>query len=61
VVAVALNTGRLTGDLARAAISEAGGETSLPAADPIRDGAVGADLLAWALTSAADARRSSSR
>ena len=57
VVAVALNTARLTDDLARASISEAGGETRLPAADPIRDGALGADLLAWALTTAVESRR----
>ncbi len=57
VVAVALNTARLTDDLARASISEAGGETRLPAADPIRDGALGADLLAWALITAVESRR----
>jgi uncharacterized NAD-dependent epimerase/dehydratase family protein len=61
VVAVALNTARLTGDLARAAISEAGGETNLPTADPIRDGAVGADLLAGTLITAADSRRLATR
>jgi uncharacterized NAD-dependent epimerase/dehydratase family protein len=61
VVAIALNTSGLTGDLARAAVAEAGGETNLAAADPIRDGAVGADLLAWALTTAAEARRSAAR
>jgi len=61
VVAVALNTARLTDDLARASIAEAGGETTLPAADPIRDGAVGADLLAWALITAVESRRSAAR
>jgi len=61
VIAVAVNTARLGGDLARATISEAGGETNLPAADPIRDGAVGADLLAWAVTTAVESRRSAAR
>ena len=61
VVAIALNTARLTGDLARATVLEAGGETNLPAADPIRDGAVGADLLAWAVMTAAEVRRSAAR
>ena len=61
VVAVALNTARLSGDLARAAITEAGGQTNLPAADPVRDGAVGADLLAGALITAAVARRAAPR
>jgi uncharacterized NAD-dependent epimerase/dehydratase family protein len=61
VIAIALNTARLTGDLARGAIVEAGGETDLPAADPIRDGAAGADLLARAVVTAADARRAAAR
>lgn len=61
VIALALNTARLTGDLARAAITEARGQTALPAADPIRDGAVGADLLAWAVTAAVESRRSTAR
>ncbi len=61
VVAVALNTARLTDDLALASISGARGETRLPAADPIRDGAFGADLLARALTTAVESRRSAAR
>ena len=61
MIALALNTARLTDELARTAISEAGGETKLPAADPIRDGAVGADLLARAVTTALESRRSAAR
>ena len=61
VIAIALNTARLTGDLARSAIVEAGGQTDLPAADPIRDGAAGADLLGWAVVRAAAARRAAVR
>ncbi|HZP95838.1 MAG TPA: DUF1611 domain-containing protein [Candidatus Limnocylindria bacterium] len=61
VVAVALNTAGLTGDVARAAIAEAGSETTLPTADPVRDGAAGADLLARALGTAAGDPRSAAR
>jgi uncharacterized NAD-dependent epimerase/dehydratase family protein len=58
VIAIALNSARLTDDLALRAIVEARGETDLPAADPIRDGPAGADLLARAVVLAAAARRS---
>lgn len=61
VAAVALNTARLPDDRARAAIAQAGGETALPAADPVREGAAGADRLARALTAAVDARRGAAR
>lgn len=53
VVAIALNTSGLTGDLAQAAVAEASGRTNLPAADPILLRVVGADLLASAIVSAA--------
>ena len=53
VVAIALNTSGLTGDLAQAAVAEASSRTNLPAADPILLRVVGADLLASAIVSAA--------
>ena len=49
VVAVAINTSELSDKAARAAIERAGTETGLPAADPVREGAVGADRIANAL------------
>jgi len=49
VVAVALNTADVSEDLARASIAAASHETGLPAADPIREGASGADRIARAL------------
>jgi uncharacterized NAD-dependent epimerase/dehydratase family protein len=52
VVAIALNTSGLTEDSATAAVAAAGAETGLPAADPIREGASGADRIATAITRA---------
>jgi uncharacterized NAD-dependent epimerase/dehydratase family protein len=49
VVAVALNTADVSEELAHALIQSAATETGLPAADPIREGAPGADRLANAL------------
>jgi uncharacterized NAD-dependent epimerase/dehydratase family protein len=49
VVAVALNTGDADETFARALIQSAALETGLPTADPIREGAAGADRLASAL------------
>jgi uncharacterized NAD-dependent epimerase/dehydratase family protein len=49
VVAVALNTASVSDKLAHAAIQSAEAETGVPAADPIRDGAPGADRIARAL------------
>jgi len=49
VVAVALNTAGLSDELARAAIQSAAAETGLPADDPVREGAPGADRIADAL------------
>jgi uncharacterized NAD-dependent epimerase/dehydratase family protein len=52
VVAVALNTVALDDREAARAIFDAAAETGLPAADPIREGAAGADRLALALMDA---------
>jgi uncharacterized NAD-dependent epimerase/dehydratase family protein len=49
VVAIALNTAAVSEDLARATIAAASHETGLPAADPVREGAPGADRIANAL------------
>jgi uncharacterized NAD-dependent epimerase/dehydratase family protein len=49
VVAVAVNTADVSEQLAYATIQSATAETGLPAADPIREGAPGADRLASAL------------
>jgi uncharacterized NAD-dependent epimerase/dehydratase family protein len=49
VVAIALNTADLSEELAHALIQNAAAETGLPAADPIREGPVGADRIASAL------------
>ncbi len=49
VVAVALNTADVSEALAEAAIQSAAVETGLPTADPIREGAPGADRIARAL------------
>jgi uncharacterized NAD-dependent epimerase/dehydratase family protein len=49
VVAVALNTSALGDTSAQRMIAIAGSETGLPAADPIREGAPGADRLATAV------------
>jgi uncharacterized NAD-dependent epimerase/dehydratase family protein len=49
VVAIALNTAGVSANLANAAIQSASAETGLPAADPIREGASGADRIASAL------------
>jgi uncharacterized NAD-dependent epimerase/dehydratase family protein len=49
VAAVALNTSALGSDFAEALIKDAAFRTKLPAADPIREGAAGADRLAQAL------------
>ena len=55
VVAIALNTARVNEELARAMIQNAASETGLPAADPIREGAAGADRIAHALREAVPA------
>jgi uncharacterized NAD-dependent epimerase/dehydratase family protein len=55
VVAVALNTSELSEKAAQAAIESAGTETGLPAADPVREGALGADRIASALREAVPA------
>jgi uncharacterized NAD-dependent epimerase/dehydratase family protein len=52
VVAVALNTALLDEEAARDAMRRAASETGLPAADPIREGASGADRLAHAMLGA---------
>jgi uncharacterized NAD-dependent epimerase/dehydratase family protein len=49
VVAVALNTADVSEKLAYGLITSAAFETGLPTADPIREGAAGADRLASAL------------
>ncbi|HYU81584.1 MAG TPA: DUF1611 domain-containing protein [Candidatus Polarisedimenticolia bacterium] len=49
VVAVAINTSELSEQAAQAAVERAGTETGLPAADPVREGAAGADRIASAL------------
>ena len=49
VAAVALNTSDLSGDFADALIQDAALRAKVPAADPIREGAAGADRLAQAL------------
>jgi uncharacterized NAD-dependent epimerase/dehydratase family protein len=49
VVAVALNTADADEEFARALIQSAALETGLPTADPIREGAAGADRIANAL------------
>ena len=49
VVAVALNTATVSEERAKAEIAAAAHETSLPAADPIREGNPGADRIADAL------------
>ena len=55
VVAVALNTARVNEELARAMIENAAIDTGLPAADPVREGAAGADRIAHALREAVPA------
>jgi uncharacterized NAD-dependent epimerase/dehydratase family protein len=49
VVTVALNTATVSEEFARRTIAAAAHETGLPAADPIREGAPGADRIASAL------------
>jgi uncharacterized NAD-dependent epimerase/dehydratase family protein len=49
VVGIALNTSALSAEAASRAIRTAAAETGLPAADPVREGAVGADRLAAAV------------
>src|SRR5437762_10221149 len=49
VVAVALNTATVTEELARRTLADAARETGLPAADPIREGPLGADRIVSAL------------
>jgi uncharacterized NAD-dependent epimerase/dehydratase family protein len=51
VVAIALNTYGASDDFANAVITSAAHETSLPVADPIREGHAGADRLAEAILS----------
>jgi uncharacterized NAD-dependent epimerase/dehydratase family protein len=52
VVAVAVNTAALSPELAAAKLRETSDATGLPTADPIREGAAGADRLAHALLDA---------
>jgi len=61
VVAIALNTAGRDGDIARKLIEGAARGTALPAADPVREGAAGADRLANAILAAAEALRSPAR
>jgi D-glutamate N-acetyltransferase len=49
VVAVALNTATVNDEFAQAMIETAAIETGLPAADPVREGAAGADRIVHAL------------
>ena len=49
VVGIALNTSALGSEAAGRALAAAATETGLPAADPVREGAAGADRLAAAL------------
>jgi uncharacterized NAD-dependent epimerase/dehydratase family protein len=60
VVAIALNTAGQADDAARGWIEDAHLRTSLPAADPIREGAAGADRIAHAVIESADAARTAS-
>jgi D-glutamate N-acetyltransferase len=55
VVAIALNTATTGDDFAKATIADAAIRTNLPVADPIREGAAGADRLAEALRAAVPA------
>jgi uncharacterized NAD-dependent epimerase/dehydratase family protein len=52
VVAIAINTSGMSEQRARAELGNATYATKLPAADPIREGAAGADRLAEALRAA---------
>jgi uncharacterized NAD-dependent epimerase/dehydratase family protein len=61
VVAIALNTAVRDDQVARRLIDVAARETALPAADPVREGAAGADRLARAILTAAEALRSPAR
>ena len=61
VVAVALNTVGLSDDAASARIASARDETRLPVADPVREGPAGGDLLAAAITRAAEVVRPAHR
>jgi uncharacterized NAD-dependent epimerase/dehydratase family protein len=61
VVALALNTSGYDEDAARGVIVAAGLSSRLSAADPVREGAAGADRLATAIVMAAEARRSPAR
>lgn len=49
VVAIALNTSTASEEFARACIDDAAHRSGLPAADPVREGAAGADRLVGAL------------
>src|SRR5438552_572245 len=55
VVAIAVNTSGMGEERARAELGDAAYATKLPAADPIREGAAGADRLAQALRAAVPA------
>src|SRR5213593_1603380 len=55
IVAVALNTAKVNEEFARAMIEAAAVETGLLAADPVREGAAGADRIAHALREAVPA------